>query len=87
MVSLIDHSEVYDQARCLVRKFHDPLDKSTNNDKLECCVDKNKTVRQFVNVVAQYFNLELDSFYLTFSSFKSDSTLETIDKVFTTTKS
>lgn len=80
MVSLIDHSEVYDQARCLVRKFHDPLDKSTNNDKLECCVDKNKTVRQFVNVVAQYFNLELDSFYLTFSSFKSDSTLETIDK-------
>lgn len=84
MVSLIDPSEVYDQANCLVRKFHDPLDKSTNNDKLECRVDKNKTVRQFMNIVAQYFNLDFDSFYLTFSSYKSDFTLETNDKVFIT---
>jgi len=82
MVSLIDRSEVYEQAKCLVRKFHDPLDKSTDNDKLECCVDKNQTVRQFFNVVANYYNLDLDSFYLTFSSFKTDSALEANDKVF-----
>jgi len=81
MVSLIDHSEVYNQAKCLVRKFHDPLDKSTDNDKFECCVYRNQTVRHFFNVVANYYNLDLDSFYLTFSSFKTDSTLETNDKV------
>jgi len=84
MVSLIDHSEVYNQAKCLVRKFHDPLDKSTDNDKLEFCVDKNQTVRQLFDVVAKYYNLDLDSFYLTFSSFKTDSKLETNDKVFIT---
>jgi len=84
MVSVLDDSEADDQAKCLVRKFNNPHDKSTNNDKLECCVDKTKTVHEFMNIVAHYFNLDIDSFFLTFSSFKSDSTLETgtNDKVF-----
>jgi hypothetical protein len=86
MVSVIDDSEADDQAKCLVRKFNNPHDKSTDDDKLECCVDKNLTVRQFINIVAQHYNLDFDSFSLTFSSFKSDSTLDTgtNDKVFIT---
>jgi len=87
MVSIISDSETDDQAKCLVRKFKNPHDKSTDDDKLECYVDKSLTVRQFINTVAQYYNLDFDSFYLTFSSFKSDSTLDsgTNDKVFITT--
>lgn len=76
MVSIIGDSETDDQAKCLVRKFKNPHDKSTDDDKLECCVDKSLTVRQFINNVAQYYNLDFDSFFLTFSSFKSDSTLD-----------
>lgn len=80
MVSVTNglESDVSSEAKCLVRKFNNPHDKSTNNDTLECCVDKNKTVREFINMVAQYYNLEVDSFFLTLSSFKSDSTSETI---------
>lgn len=76
MVSVIEEPETDDQAKCLVRKFPNPLDKATNNDQFEYFADKNKTVRQFVHIVSQYYNLDVDSFYLTFSSFKSDSTTE-----------
>lgn len=84
MVSVIEDSESDDLAKCLVRKFKNPHDKSVDDDKFECCVDKKKTVRQFVHIVAQYYNLDVDSFYLTFNSFKTDSTSETSpqDKVF-----
>lgn len=82
MVSVTEDSEGDDQAKCLVRKFSNPHDKSPiNNDKFECCIDKNKTVRQFVHIVAQYYNLDVDSFYLTFSSFKPDSEIQLIEKV------
>lgn len=95
MVNVIEDSESDDQAKCLVRKFNNPHDKSTNNDKFECCVDKNKTVRKFIHLVSQHYNLDVDSFYLTFSSHRSsfsscslnsDSTSEarTKDKVFVT---
>jgi len=86
MVNAIEKSEINIQAKCLVRKFNNPHDKSTNNDQFECLIDKNKTVRQFVHTVAQYYNLDVDKFYLTFSSFKSGSTSETMieDKVFVT---
>lgn len=84
MVNLIEDSEGSDdQAKCLVRKFDDPHDKSINNDKFECFIDKKKTVRQFIHIVAQHYNLDVDSFYLTFSSFKSDFTSETKNKVIT----
>lgn len=76
MVSVIEDSEGDDRAKCLVRKFNNPHDKSTHKDEFECYIDKNKTVRQFVHIVSQYYNLDVDSFYLTFSSFKSDSTSE-----------
>lgn len=84
MVSVTEESENDDQAKCVVRKFQNPHDKTTNNEQFECCVDKKKTVRQFVHFVSQYYNLDVDSFYLTLSSFKSDSTSETgiNDKVF-----
>lgn len=95
MVNVIEDSENDDQAKCLVRKFNNPHDKSINNDKFECCIDKNKTVRQFIHLVSQHYNLDVDSFYLTFSSHRSsfsscslnsDSTSEarTKDKVFVT---
>lgn len=81
MVNLIEDPEGSDdQAKCLVRKFDDPHDKSINIDKFECFIDKKKTVRQFVHIVAQHYNLDVDSFYLTFSSFKSDFTLENKNK-------
>jgi len=77
MVSVIESKKNDDKtAKCLVRKFPDPLDK-TNNDKFECSIDKNKTIRQFVHIVSQFYTLDVDSFYLTFSSFKSVSTSET----------
>jgi len=76
MVSVIEESESDDQAKCLVRKFHNPHDKTTNDDKFECYVDKKKTVRQFVHIVSQYYNLDVDSFNLTLSSFKPDSASE-----------
>lgn len=84
MVSVSEESENDDQARCVVRKFQNPHYKNTNNEQFECYVDKKKTVRQFVHFVSQYYNLDVDSFYLTFSSFKSDSTSEIgiNDKVF-----
>lgn len=86
MVNALENSELRNQAKCLVRKFNNPLDKSTVNDKFECYVDRNKTVRQFIHIVAQYYNLDVDSFYLTFSSFKSDFVSETMieDKVLVT---
>lgn len=77
MVSVVEESESEDQAKCLVRKFHNPFNKTTNTYKFECCVDKKKTVRQFVHIVSQYYNLDVDSFNLTFSSFKPDSASET----------
>lgn len=84
MVSVTEESENDNEAKCLVRKFQNPHDKTVNNEQFECCVDKKKTVRQFVHFVSQYYNLDVDSFYLTFSSFKPDSTSETgtNDKVF-----
>lgn len=84
MVSVIEDSEGDNRAKCLVRKFSNPHDKTTLKDEFECYIDKNKTVRQFVHIVSQYYNLDVDSFFLTFSSFKSDSTSETRteDKVF-----
>lgn len=82
MVSVVEEPESNDQAKCLVRRFPNPLDKLAVEDHFKCCVDKNKTVRQFVHIVAQYFNLEVDSFSLTFSSYKSDSTSESGEKVF-----
>lgn len=75
MVSVVEDSEGDDQAKCLVRNFKNLQDKS--NDKFECYVDKKKSIRQFIHAVAQYYELDVDSFYLTFSSYKSDSTSET----------
>ncbi|XP_050432536.1 ubiquitin carboxyl-terminal hydrolase 47 [Adelges cooleyi] len=73
MVSVIEDTESDDHAKCLVRKFENPHDKSFDSDKFECTVDKHKTVRHFIHTVAQYYNLDVDSFFLTLSSFKSDS--------------
>lgn len=84
MVSVVEDSEGDDRAKCLVRKFKNFEDKS--NDKFECYVDKKKSIRQFIHNVAQHYDLDVDSFYLTFSSYKSDSSSETRtdDKVFLT---
>lgn len=76
MVNAIEKSEINNLAKCLVRKFNNPHDKS--HDQFECLIDKNKTVRQFIHTVAQYYNLDVDKFYLTFSSYKSGSTSETM---------
>lgn len=79
MVSAIEESESDDQAKCLVRKFNNPHDKFTDNKEFRYSIEKNKTVRQFIKIVAMYYNLDPDSFYLTFSSYKS------VTKVFITT--
>lgn len=80
MVSAIDESESDDLAKCLVRKFNNPHDKFTDNNDFKCCVEKNNTVRQFFQIVAKYYAMNVDSFYLTFSSFKSE--IKTNEKVF-----
>lgn len=83
MVSVIENSDATDdQAKCLVREFKNPLEKCNSNNKFECLVDRKKTVRQFIHIVAQHYNLDVDSFYLTFSSFKLEATeAKTLDKV------
>lgn len=84
MVSVTEDSEGDDKAKCVVRKFNNPHEIcNKNNDKFECYIDKNKTVRQFVHIVAQYYSMDVDSFYLTFSSYKFDpvSDVQPIDKV------
>lgn len=80
MVSAIEESESDDLAKCLVRKFNDPLNKLNDNSDFKCSVEKNNTVRQFFQIVAKYFKMDVDSFYLTFSSYKSES--RTGEKVF-----
>jgi len=86
MVNAIENSELNEEARCLVRRFNNPHDKATINNTFDFTINTNKTVRQFIHIVAQYYNLDVDTFYLTFSSYKSDSTSETVigNKVFVT---
>lgn len=74
---MIEFSDRNYEAICLVHKFKNSSEISMINDKFEFRIDKKKTVRQLVHHIAQHFGLDVDSFYLIFNSYQTNSAFET----------
>lgn len=81
---MMELSETNDEANCLIHKLQTADNKELKNRKFECRIHKNKTVRQFIHIVSQHFGLDVDSFYLVFSSYQrsSNSVAKKLDQVF-----
>lgn len=81
MVKMIEFLERNDVTTCLVYKMNNAPETSIINDKYDKYenkgINKKTTVRQLIHDAGKYFALNVDSFYLIFNSYQTNSSLET----------